>query len=250
MSVDQTKNIKNTAATEERTPRSIRLTKAHREDIVNAVMQRWEAVNPCPTTENAAKDALFAAIAKKYRQPSKSTAPELRAFSKILTATTELTKLLGSLSEEAKKCFEVNTSATWRISAVDDLGNSRHVTAYSLPVKMAEHLELPYYSATEEGHATFPVPNRRYNMTIAIPQNSEEYRTFIKAGEVARDWAKEKAAQCQEVTDYLEQFNTTNQIREAWPELIQYLPAHLADPERVIKLPALAKSRLNERLGL
>ena len=53
-----------------------------------------------------------------------------------------------------------------------------------------------------------------------------------------------------ETMDLLENFNTTKQLREGWPEMVPYLPPHLADPDQVVNLPVPVVSRLNERLGI
>ncbi len=51
-----------------------------------------------------------------------------------------------------------------------------------------------------------------------------------------------------EVCQILNSVNTTKQLVELWPTAEQYLPAHIADPELGVKLPALTVSRLDERL--
>ena len=49
--------------------------------------------------------------------------------------------------------------------------------------------------------------------------------------------------------DTLEQFNTSKQLIEGWPEVEGYMPPHMADMS-VINLPAVSINRLNERLAL
>lgn len=62
-------------------------------------------------------------------------------------------------------------------------------------------------------------------------------------------WSKERNQLRKEVMDTLEQFNTSKQLKEGWPEVEGYLPPHMADMS-VINLPAISINRLNERLAL
>lgn len=62
-------------------------------------------------------------------------------------------------------------------------------------------------------------------------------------------WTKERNQLRKEVMDTLEQFNTSKQLIEGWPEVEGYMPPHMADMS-VINLPAVSINRLNERLAL
>lgn len=250
MSVNQSKNIKNNTAAEEKKYRSIRLTQAHREDIVSAVMQQWAKANPPPHLELSADLQLFTAVVKKYANPTKKLDSEFMQFSRVLAATQSIQDFLSQASQAVHERIELYKTSYWNISVVDREGNKRLIASPKVPADLATKLEIPFISVAGEKFAFWP-SNSKYNgNAILIPQDSAEYREYRQNVEAASDWEKRQVAQKNEVTDYLAQFNTTNQIREAWPELVPYLPAHIADPERVIKLPALAVSRLNERLGL
>ena len=75
---------------------------------------------------------------------------------------------------------------------------------------------------------------------------------FQEEKEVRRNfnnWSKERNQLCKEVMDTLEQFNTSKQLIEGWPEVEGYMPPHMADMS-VINLPAVSINRLNERLAL
>lgn len=250
MSISQTKNIQTSlTVVDEHKPRSIRLTKAHREDIVDAVMKQWVTVNPVPTTDASPAYTLFKAIVAKYRVVTKKTPPECRELSRVLSATEELSQMLITLSESVKSRIKLWHIDTWQIQAVDIEGNKRNVCHIRLTEQQAKDLELTP-SKVEDGYACFYAKGSYECHQILIPQDSPEYLEFRQQEELRKVWVEEQTAQRGEVTDYLNQFNTTGQIRDAWPELLPYLPAHIADPERVIQLPALTKSRLNERLGL
>lgn len=91
----------------------------------------------------------------------------------------------------------------------------------------------------------------KYNMpAFVIPHDMPGLTEYRRNKRKANQHWEERKRMHEELADYLAQFNTTKQIRDGWPELEPYLPAHIADPNRVIQLPAVAKSRLNERLGL
>lgn len=48
----------------------------------------------------------------------------------------------------------------------------------------------------------------------------------------------------------LDSVNTTRQLLDLWPQCEPFLPAHIADPDKAIRLPAIQVSRLNERIGV
>lgn len=60
---------------------------------------------------------------------------------------------------------------------------------------------------------------------------------------------KELNAFKREVNEVLQSVNTTKQLLEIWPSAEAYIPAHIQDPDKGMRLPALHISRLEERLN-
>lgn len=60
---------------------------------------------------------------------------------------------------------------------------------------------------------------------------------------------KELSAFKKEVNEVLQSVNTTKQLLEIWPSAEAYIPAHIQDPDKGMRLPALHISRLEERLN-
>lgn len=257
-----------TIAIEERKPRSIRLNKEHRGDILSAVMKRWAEVNPAPTVDPF-KDMIEAAV-KKFSVVRRNRPEEQRAFARSLIKAENAITVYGHLSPVDKELIYMKTTSTFMLRITNKDGEVSNTYNFTIPAKWAKEVYLPVLSVNEQGYCGGSSYLREYGETnengchtcdtanipskqplVIVMENTDNiYRAYKENTKAAVEWEKERTRQRDEVFDYLEQFNTTGQVREAWPELVQYLPAHIADPENVIKLPALTKSRLNERLGL
>lgn len=246
-------------------PRSVRLTKAHRLDITNAVMQQWEKRNPSPSPY--AKMGLVEDLFTHRKTVPVKTPQEFRQVAKLWEAHAEWVEVSKHLSASTKDRLALNTETSFYISILNADGSEFTRLHSILPAQLAEKTGLPCIGVTSLGryatkhHELPPEFMNRDNTTVAnllakncpvlaIKRSDPIFVKYEAAVEALSDWRKKLVQMRSEVSDYLEQFTTTNQIRELWPEIADYLPAHIADPVRAIQLPALPVSRLNERLGL
>lgn len=81
-----------------------------------------------------------------------------------------------------------------------------------------------------------------------IIDDEEIFEEYDKLRAELSAYNKEFKSYRSEVKAVLDSVTTTKQLVELWPTVEQYIPAHLADPEKGVKLPALHISRLDERL--
>lgn len=250
-------------------PRSIRLTQAHRSDIVSAVMKQWEVTNPAPNNGTFAE--FIMALLPRLMKMRKNAPAEMKAFRHLIERTKTINTVLEHLTPESRKLVRPVTNSSFNLQVVLENGDTGATFGFEIPAEVADKLGIPYVDTTLDSYevdawkdvvsteigtykqcpcvriANFAADCRT---TLVIPRDDKDYQAYTKAKREQRKWEEERSKVREEITDYLNQFNTTKQIRDAWPELVDYLPAHLADPERVIQLPAIARSRLNERLGL
>lgn len=257
-------------STDKKEPRSLRLTQAHRSDITNAVMKQWEEANPAPANGTFAE--FIMELLPRLMKVRKNAPAEQKAFKHLIERTKSINTALEHLTDDNRKLVGVRSTCDINLQVILENGDKGALMSFNLPVEIANKLGIPYCSTTDTCYniepwvdlvkvherardqaklievAEFPASN--YNHTITIPRDDKTYVAYMKAQREFNKWENEKKKVREEIVDYLNQFNTTKQIREGWPELVDYLPAHLADPEAVIKLPALTRSRLNERLGL
>lgn len=252
-------------------PKSIRLTVAHRADIIEAVMNQWEESNPRP--EGASELDLFKAMHRKYTKEADTLPKEYQEYSKSIKASLHVSNLIATSDSRVSSILRSgNEARSVAIRAMSEGGSYTDIYVI-IPEEVAKELDIPcravndHFSKTNNRYDslkpymhnedasyfnvfTARIPNDSGNLYLEHSNKCEIYLDYIQKGKDLHAWKKERANVCNEFKDYLNQFNTTKQIRDGWPELEQYLPAHIADPEKVIQLPALARSRLNERLGI
>jgi len=246
------------------TVRSIRMNKEHRQDMLNAVMKQWVVANPAPAGATF-ESFIEAMLTELMKVPAKAPA-HMRAF-RMLCAKTQAAKIvMDTVPNDLKDVFNLQLKDSFQASV--QLNNDKCGTTYffRIPQALADKLNIPYfdchrtncnvsdyptYQHPETNEVSFVrfVTNLSHN-SLVIEHSSPALTAYKEGKRTLALWYNEKEKIAKEITDYLEQFNTTGQIRDNWPEMEQYLPAHIADPSRVIKLPALTRSRLNERLGI
>lgn len=248
-------------------PRSVRLTQAHRADMLAAVMQEWEKQNPAPSQPSNIE--LFKLVVKEIKKH-----PDYKASLAITNSVPE---------HRRNKVFRVMQNISVRFKDKD--GNTRDTKGGFIPLSLAQEHGL--VSVTTDDY-TYNNPSRD-NTLLAVPPSRvdvspdylDEYdkgegfrlNTFtmlnlnggimvtlsddlpamekIKKGRAAlKEWEQERSRLREETSDLLAQFNTTKQLRDGWPYMVPYLPPHIADPEGVVRLPVLATSRLSQCLGL
>lgn len=243
-------------------PRSIRLNKSHREDIIEAVMANWDKQNPAPKgagVHNLILDCIAKALSGHKRYASLGR--DLKNAKKAL-------EIYRNTPADLIKYLRMSQCETVDLFLEDSNGRQTYHSHMFIPKTIADDLGIPYYDTgtrfTRSGHESDMARDlldgaEEYEyvsvvgsgrVSVVVKRDSPEYREYDKARKEASEHSKTRNRIKDEFEDYLNQFNTTKQIRDGWPELVDFLPAHLADPEKVIQLPAIRVSRLNERLGI
>lgn len=230
-------------------PKSVRLTIAHRKDITEAVMSEWTKQNPPPV--HTSQEVVLIAIAEELKKhPAyKRTQKALEHF---------------NLSE--RNHFQLEAGINVRVNDKHD--SEKRTFRTGIPVSFAEKYGLKgighqntqtIYDFDKLTEADNPNCDNYANCIAFVERNypsvilQEDHPALIESEEVRKEqhtWQKEHDKLKEETADLLNQYNTTKQLRETWPEIVNYLPPHIADPERAVTLPVLATSRLSERLGI
>lgn len=261
-----------TTGKEKPQPRSMRLNKGHREDIINAIMAAWDKNNPVPS-QHLVKD-LAASVIADFRNPKRTVRSEYKKLQRVFERAENIQKVLEQLDEGTRKTVTVGGHYAVTFRFVDDVtGNSVKEISIAFPLSVAKELGVPYVGSCNSNYTdkeqtllawgtevdkdftdgchyqTVKLPTAGENVFV-FPSSCAGYQKYLENSKATLEHTKERDRLKREATDYLDQFNTTGQLREYWPEIMQYVPAHLADPEKVIHLPALTNSRLNERLGI
>lgn len=238
-------------------PRSVRLTQAHRADMVSAVMAEWEKQNPQPCQESNL-EILMLAIKEIKKHPDYKMTQKLRE------------------AVPAHQHGVFNTTSHIVIQFRDENGDVRNTEGGFLPLSLAaEHgldgvgshsiygsqlmdvpipdediVDPPNSTYIACRYSTFCYLTQNNSMTVQLSDTSPAMKKIKGKREQLKGWNLERDRLKSETADLLAQFNTTRQIREGWPEMVNYMPPHIADPDRAVTLPVLSTSRLSERLGI
>ena len=253
-------------------PKSLRLSKAHREDIVKAVMQQWDFNNPNPLL--LARRTLTEALLKRASKVLRSRGPEDWAakLRDVFIGSIAANTALHTLPEKFRKLVTVNWYIDLRTFLATDQGTDGLLLTLTFPKALAEKYgfkDLPVETSSRNDATTLwaeyavqvgtktsvdlvrlPSSQQYSSPTAVIPDAWKDVAEYRKSKIDADKHQQARKDLQQEVTDYLNQFNTTGQIRENWPQIVDYLPPHLDDPDKAINLPAIPCSRLNARLGI
>ena len=91
------------------------------------------------------------------------------------------------------------------------------------------------------------------NAAVDMRIDDDDWDSVFKNYNDLLKWKKESEDKCtefrKEVTPVIYSCNTTQQLVEVWPGIEKFLPANIADPDKGIRLPMLAISRLEEKLN-
>jgi hypothetical protein len=208
--------------------------------------------------------------------------PANKALNKVFRATEFSIQLVSEIPEEFKNSFSFARLGSLMLRVQSPLGEKIAEQILPISIQLADELNIPHMTnmrsleyagsneathkwlqslkdygvSKEEGdskyysgeYACFPVAGE--DRIIVLQNDSPIWRTVVSKNRKNRLWENTRESMRAETADYLEQFKSTAQIRQVWPEMLDYLPAHIVDPGLVIKLPALTTSRLNERLGI
>jgi len=246
------------------TPRSIRMNKEHRADMLGAVMKQWVVTNPAPAGATF-EEFVEAMLTVLMAVPAKASS-EMKALKHLCTRTAQAKDYIKSIPKSLQDSVKLNTEYDFQVTLRLADGSDTNTLGFHVPVKLADKLKIPYTGTLTKRYVSHLYPsflnegttdvdvilmlnNAAYN-TLVFNVDSPAYKAYKQGKRAINLWENDRSKVSVEIQDYLAQFTTTGQVRELWPEMEQYLPAHIADPARVIKLPALTRSRLNERLGI
>ena len=236
-------------------PRSVRLTQQHRNDMADAVISEWEKQNTAPAaTDTVAYLELVANEFKKHPCHKR---------------TKRMVECLGSDDLQ-----HVHKESSIRVCIINKQGEERRVDSVVFPLSLAKRFGLTFLPDRSETqrvslNESECQPEDHYRQgredrffaecalfieksypMVQVNDDSEPMVKMKEARKARKAWQDQRDQLYRETRDLLDQFNTTKQLREAWQEMIPYMPPHIADPDKAVKLPVLATSRLSERLGI
>jgi len=226
-------------------PRSVRLNKGHRQEMVREVMKRWDETHPKPPGTNP---IVLEFIARCIDNAVPGVSSNLRSRTQVLQRVLDQFRHVGE-----PDMIEVKATGVICVRVTNDKGNEVR-SYYAQPSKKeADEAGIPYLTKAPgrmEGLPHFPSTTSPYFIVVPEEEAAELIAEVDRITSAYTQWREERTTMMSEVTDYLSTFTTTKQLREEWPEMEQYLPPHIADPKQVMKVPARTRSRLNERLGI
>lgn len=232
--------------------KSVRITKAARQDMLDAVMGEWEKQNPCP--EGTAWDGVLDLVAEQIKKSNEYE--RTQRFSAALVDLEEgdlryletRSEFYAQVMDSADR-IRTTIGVCFTLSQAESRGLKGFVTSRYKSNSYVDGVIAESDWKDDEYIWAFGIvaDNRP---TVIINGDDPKYEAVYKEKRAIEKWEKTRDQLGSETKDLLENFNTTKQLREGWPEMVPYLPPHLADPDKVINLPVPQVSRLNERLGI
>lgn len=235
------------------TPKSVRITKAAREDMVDAVMREWEKQNPRP--EETAWDGVLDMVAEKF------------VLTQEYRRTLRFSKLTNDMKPGDSDCIQTRKGIYVQVQDREGRNRDYHSVSFTKSqadarnllggmyfdyLKHRAHLKGTVAESDYQGEERIRVYEYvgRSDPAVIISNEDPRYQAIFKEERIIRKWEEKRKQLRSETRDLLNSFNTTKQLREGWPAALPFLPPHLADPEKVVNLPVPTVSRLNERLGI
>lgn len=124
---------------------------------------------------------------------------------------------------------------------------------YGYALKQTSEKNFAFYSpdGTSQHTTLHYLPDNGASIAfIRYPSDLEVFKQYRKISSNAAKWQKLYNTTINELTDALNQFTTSKQIMDNWPEMIPFLPALLSHPSAVLALPKARINELSERLQL
>lgn len=245
-------------------PKSVRLNQTHRADMINAVMAEWERQNPAPASPDHISLLEIVADQLKKHAAYKRTQRMIAAlepddFHHVSTEVAVNAAIMNKQGEQRNTLrvyFPRSIASRLGLQGIP----GRHRTIFTAEFAPADLDPADIEGYEDLNPKTYRVPQQlqvkcivfvdRNYPTVQIDDSSAPMIARKEARRARKEWEAERDALGRETRDLLENFNTTKQLRDGWPDMVPYLPPHIADPERGLKLPVLETSRLSQRLGI
>lgn len=230
------------------------------------MIKEWEKQNPPPSQDIDTEMMLLAARELKKSKYCK----DMIALREVLSP--EQLKLIRrqydiTLQVETEDEDENSRSASYSVRIPPSFAKAQdipYLNEYPGTIDMhnPSHRDTPIYKSVAEPHefmqekgndfaatraVQFPSSN---HITIKVKRSNPTLVKMRKAKRQRKLWENKRNKLRDETRDVLDQIGSTKQLREQWPDMVPYLPPHIADPDKAITLPVLAIDRLSERLGL
>lgn len=236
---------------------SFRLTISHRDEILTNLMEEWDKQNKAPAAYSEHELALDV-FTKNLQDPNNV----------LMQGYKSLIKHLKKANNQALKNVLYEKFLTVEI-AIPELGtNEEHYLTIRFTKDIADTHNIPYVSTEkrrrygsyddvigEPIHSdenfqtheliTSPISN---SLKIKLSKTDKATKRFNKYKKDAKAHFNERNLVVKEFKEFLSQFNTSKQLVDGWPDVVDYMPAHLADPEAVIEAPVTAVNTVTKRL--
>lgn len=245
-------------------PRSVRLNQTNRADMVNAVMAEWEKQNPPPASpdhvsllEIVAGELMKHAAHKRTQRMYECL--EADDFNHVATEVAVNVAIMNKQGEQRNTLrvyFPRSIAERLKLQGVPRKTRTIYTSDFApadldpADIDGYEDINPKTYRLQQELKVKCIVFVERNYPTVQVNDDSAPMVARKEARKARKAWEDERDILGRETRDLLENFNTTKQLREGWPDMVPYLPPHIADPERGLKLPVLETSRLSQRLGI
>jgi hypothetical protein len=208
--------------------KSIRLNKQLRQDILNNIMDSYDAANPAPERPEMKKGTSIGELIKKA------------FFTKHKKVIEEVT----NSSQALKDIIGIHKKSTY-LDIKDEKGywSSIYFTEDDL-----KDLDVPQALLRGCFINLEDPAQRTAAMNKAIEAKKKFEKTTLKEyKQVQKDYDLSRRNYASQIRTVLDGVNTSNQLLEVWPEVSKYLPTGVLEPSK-IQLPSVNIATLNSAL--
>lgn len=169
--------------------------------------------------------------------------------------TTQVLNILGIPFEESNSSRNVSQPPYLTSAPIADSDEqfAEMFSKYGYALKQKSEKDFAFYGpdGTSQHTTLHYLPDNGASIVyIRYPSDLEVFKQYRKISSNAAKWQKLYNTTINELTDALNQFTTSKQIMDNWPEMIPFLPALLSHPSAVLALPKARINELSERLQL
>lgn len=239
-----------------------RLNKDIREQLVKATLEKWEARNPKPSTQEACRALLLAAIEYNLNNEKVEYAGDGEVPAGSVPTTIKDTQEATAFYKKHKDKMQLpglepTVKTYFSLNRVMEDGTSSFVMSLLMPKDVVDLTSLVTTGVgserdtdlyDEEVPAVGLVTDVR--PALLIPHNFKPYKDYTKRKRMVKDWEVNRKKIKETLETDLDTYRTSKQLEEGWPKMAKLLSQVVAKKQKECRAVMVTHDRIDEECGL